>query len=352
MELFLKILAITGIVLGSILAFILLVLLLLLFVPWRYIVMVSKEDAFTGRFKLYWFLHLIVADLSYAGGMNLVIRILGIPFYDRERKRRKAEAAEAKEEERRRKKRKVEEEKRKKKEDAAKPSPEEKAEEPESNEPSAQSAAEDNKKDNAEEKAGTSAGKDRDSEKKDAEKEEDGNKSGRKEKIPLDERISDLLDQLEDTLGKMPDTIEEGGEAFLGILEKGCDKVEGVFETIEYYDRLLNSEGAHWVYDYVKKHGVALLKAIRPTRLDADLLYRDDDPGNVAKIYEYRVWSMPFTDLLKNDIRIDAMQGEKELRFHAKLSGRILLWAVAVHGGCLVLNKKVKAFWKRLKREE
>ena len=337
MELFLRILMITGIVLGGIVGFLLLLILLVLFVPWRYYLKLSKEENLTGLFRVYWFLHLVTADLSYAGEVNLVIRILGIPFYNRKRKREKAEEKERKEEERRRKQR---QESAAKLKDNGSESPKEETEKEPAPEKKEEKAAADT---SAEAKTGEKAAE----ENKSPEEKEAG-----KKKIPLSDRISALLDQLEDTIWQMPERIEEGEEAFLNILEKGKEKVEGFFDTIEYYDRLLNSEGAHWVYEYVWKHGAGLLKAIRPTRFDADICYRDDDPGNVAKIYEYQVWAMAFTENIKGNISVDAMQDEKELKLHGKLTGRIFLWAVCWHGCCLVLNKKVKAFWKRVKREE
>ena len=44
--------------------------------------------------------------------------------------------------------------------------------------------------------------------------------------------------------------------------------------------------------------------------------------------------------------------GDKYFDFDATLKGRVLLLPIGIHGLAIILNKKVKAFIKRLKREE
>ena len=130
---------------------------------------------------------------------------------------------------------------------------------------------------------------------------------------------------------------------------------EELIETIEYYDRLLNSEGTDWVIDYVKDHGGKLLFHVLPYRTDGTLDYCDEDPGNVAKIYEYQAFALPVLDKIcgrHGHFDILALQDEKKVHLTIKTKGRLFLIYLAWHGGCLVLNKKVKAFLKRLKREE
>ena len=149
--------------------------------------------------------------------------------------------------------------------------------------------------------------------------------------------------------------IEEGGEALFEKLEAVKQKITDIFEKIEYYHRLLTSEGAEWVYEYVKKHVIAILKAARPTRFDAMVNIADDDPAAVAKVYEYEVYALPLIELIRGKrgkVIINAYQDDKYFDFDATIKGRVLLLPIGIHGLAIILNKKVKAFIKRLKREE
>ena len=179
----------------------------------------------------------------------------------------------------------------------------------------------------------------------------ENNKEKKKKKKSFDDFICWLekkWDQFMDFLDRAPDKLADW-------LEFLPDKAEELIETIEYYDRLLNSEGTEWVIDYVKDHGGKLLFHVLPYRTDGTLDYCDEDPGNVAKIYEYQAFALPVLDKIcgrHGHFDILALQDEKKVHLTIKTKGRLFLIYLAWHGGCLVLNKKVKAFLKRLKREE
>ena len=81
MAVFLSVLRIIGIVLLCILAAILLMILLVLFVPFRYRVDAGKEDKLHARARVHWLLYFVIVDLLYDDGINMRLKILGIPFY-------------------------------------------------------------------------------------------------------------------------------------------------------------------------------------------------------------------------------------------------------------------------------
>ena len=341
MEIFLSVLKIVGIVLLCILAFLLLLLMLIVLVPYRYKVHGEKKEGVSAYAKVTWLLHFVVVLLTYdKGGINLRLKILGICFFDKKKRAEKAKLKEEKQRLKDKKKAEAEEKRRKKK----KPLKEEddtetvfdKTEEGASQ---TESAAEEPEQDAAgEEKEGGEA-KDK----------------GKKKKKPFLEWAEEILDKTEDLLDKLPDMIEEGGELVFEKLEAARQKVTDIFDKIEYYHRLLTSEGAEWVYEYVKKHVIGILKAARPTRFDAMVNIADDDPAAVAKVYEYQVYALPLIELIRGKrgkVIINAYQDDKYLDFEATLKGRVLLLPIGIHGLAIILDKKVKAFIKRLKREE
>ena len=358
MGIFLGILKIVGIVLLCILAFLLAAVLLILFVPYRYKVRGQKKDGISAYAKVTWLLHFVVVLLTYDDGINLRIKILGIPFYDKKKRAQKAKFKEEKAREKERLKA------RRKKKD---PLPDEKEEkEPESAEDKTEevntAAAENETLSGSEEGAKDSADEDRDStEPKEGKSAEKNKKKSlkdiftRKKKISFFEWLDEIADKTEDILYDLPDMIEEGGDVLFEKLEGIKEKVSSLFDTIEYYHRLLGSEGAEWVYEYVKKHVIGILKAVKPTRFDAEVNIADDDPASVAKVYEYEVFAMPFIELIRGrrgKVYVNAYQDEKYFDFEADLRGRVLLFALAWHGALILFNKKVKYFIKRLKREE
>lgn len=88
MEVFLLILKIIGIVLSSIIGFLLLLVLLLLFVPIRYKLEGEKgtdNNDIYGRINVSFLLHIISVSAVYDNVFNIVIRVFGIRLYDRNR---------------------------------------------------------------------------------------------------------------------------------------------------------------------------------------------------------------------------------------------------------------------------
>ena len=353
---FLSVLKIIGIVLLCILAFLVVLLLLILFVPYRYKVYGEKKEGISAYAKVTWLLHFVVVLLTYDDGINLRIKILGIPFYD---KKKKAEKARLKEEKARLKER---EKARKEKEKAEKRAgaDEEPAEEVTEESTPAQDIK-DGAPDEEKESAGTPEEEAADNEETAGDGEAKKKKSfkdifkKKKKKQSFLDWLDEMADKISDLLFELPDMIEAGGEALFEKLEKVKDKISEIIEKIEYYHRLLTSEGAEWVYEYVKKHLIAILKAARPTRFDAEVNIADDDPGNVAKVYEYEVYALPLIELIRGKrgkVIINAYQDEKYFDMWGCLKGRILLFPIAIHGLALLLNKKVRYFIKKLKRED
>ncbi len=343
MGIVLSILKIIGIILLCVLGFLLFLLLLILFVPYRYRVHGEKSDSISAYARVTWLLHFVVVMLTYDDGINLRIKILGIPFYDKKRKELKEERRKEKERLKYEKDARKDDKKDGKKKEDTLPLKDDKTVEVIKDESDAASET-DRKRESVSEAESETA-------------DNDGAANGkkRKKKKSFINMAEELTDKAEDILDKLPDMIDDGEDALADKIERLFEKIHELWDKLEYYHRLLTSDGAEWVYEHVKKHLIGILKAIRPVRTDACINIADDDPGKVAEVYEYQVFAMPVIDVIRGrrgEIDINAYQDDKYFDMTATVKGRVLLWAVAWHGALIILNKKVRYFIKRLKREE
>lgn len=95
---------IIGIVLLCLLGIILLLISLVLFVPIRYRAIASKAEGISARAKVTWFLHFVSVTAFYEDDFNLIVKILGIPFYNAKTMEAKAVKKEARKSEKEKKK--------------------------------------------------------------------------------------------------------------------------------------------------------------------------------------------------------------------------------------------------------
>lgn len=357
MTVFLTVLKIIGIVLLSILGFLLVLVLLLLFWPFFYSVEAAKTEEITAKAKVTWLLHIVVVEVIWQNGLNKRLKLFGIPVYDQNRKeakaaaktekeKKKAEAAKAKED--------------KKKTDAPQEIKEDLSADKEETQPAdghtdTEQPELPEAKENESEEAGSSPEEENATPDENDTPETIAEKDAAKGEKKKPKSFDGFLDWLEKKWDQFMDFLDRAPDKLADWLEYLPDKAEELIGTIEYYDRLLNSEGTEWVINYVKDHGGKLLLHVLPYRTDGTLDYCDDDPGNVARIYEYQALALPLIDKIcgrRGQFDILALQDEKKVHLSVKTKGRLFLIYLAWHGGCLVLNKKVKAFLKRLKREE
>lgn len=345
MAVFLSVLRIIGIVLLCILGLILLMILCVLFVPFRYRVDAGKEESLRARARVHWLLYFVIVDLLYDDGINMRLRILGIPFYDKKKKEAKAARKREKEEARRKKKG-------EKESDAAAA---ENAEEGGTEEAAGTEIKEEKAAENTAEQTAADKTEEKPAESAEAAKEESAVEGSEKEKkphVPLSERILAAWDAFTDFLWELPDKADEGIDALLEKAEALKDKISELWDTVDYYQRLLGSDGTAWVIEYVKKRILKILKGIRPRKIKAYLEIRDDDPGQVAKFWQYYAMALPVLDHIPGRVELDAQQDEKSFRFKAMVKGRVFVITLVKNGLALLLNRKVKRFIKLLKRED
>lgn len=344
----LYILKIIGIVLLCILGFVLVVVLLVLFCPWKYCIDVSKETQITGRARVYWLFYFLIADVLYQDGVNIRCRVLGIVVYDKQRRERKAAERAEKEAAKKNKN------KRQPQLTAADIS--EGAEQ----DVSAVSISEKNTSDadrpepdilTLEESVQNFSKEDHGSKERPDAKGEQDSKEKRKNKnrrawweFPqfFFELIIEWIEKVVDFLFRLPDILNDWTEH----LE---EKVEDLIDKYDYYTKLLQKKGSIWVISFLKNTLFSLLKHICPKRSKINITYANEDPANVANMMAYYGMAMPF---LPKHTTFTAELGEPKLEGTVRIKGRIFLIFILWHGLKVFFNKKVRMFLKLLKREE
>lgn len=310
---FLGILKIIGIVLGCILGFVLFILLLILLVPVRYKLKGHKLDKndteeapVYGKVVISWLLHIFQGEVIYDQGMNLVIRIFGIPLFNKNKR-------------------------------DAKPKKEKKSKGRDSKQEEHDGLDEELLK-IAQEEMQPEDDSLRMTE-KDSVIDEDNSEDSSvpKKKIPFKERVASVKKAFED----LPNNFDV-------VRHKIIDKITNIVETIRYYYKLLHTKGATKVFEFLKKEVKKILGHIKPRSVKGFVDYSSDDPAtsaNICKYYGYMIAIVP------RNLRVNVGYGEKSVSFKAKVTGHITLGYMAVQGLKVIFNKRLRILIKKLKRE-
>lgn len=309
---FLSVLKVIGIILLSVLLFVITLLLLLLFWPFFYKIDIQKQESFKGVAKVSWLLHLVVAEAVFSDGFNLKIKLLGIPIYDKKKKEegttdKKVTDKEVTEKE-------VFAKKEKKSEDFELFEPPEAKKISTENIPLKEPAIELKVK----------------------------KKSNNASKKSFAEKLSELWEKLLDFLDGLPDRIDE----FCSKIE---EKLDSIAETIAYYDCLFAKKGTARVIEFCKKEILLILKHLKPYKVKIDVDHAAEDPEKVAKMYQYYGMALPF---LPKNTQFSSDFGEDKMDFVVNMTGCFFLFYLVFHALKLILNKKVKKFIKLVKRED
>lgn len=369
MAIFFTILKIIGIVLLSILGLLLTLLLLLLLWPFQYRIAGQKKEKLNGYVAISWLFHIISVKAFYKDDFNIILRIFGIPIYNHKKKQNK-KMDEAKENTR-------EDTLNFVNEDDWDNSARNNLNHP--NEVTLNNPNEDTLN-NPDDENFDNSGKDnfdntnvnidvsdninkddfdnindnffdRENAKSDEQKyNDDAKKASFKSKIhavfrkikKIFARVIRFLENLPEKLESLSDTITE--------------KIEKALDTYDYYDRLFMQKGTEYAIDYLKTKIIKLLKHLKPFYCKIIVDYTSEDPATIGKLMEYYAMAIPFLPK-KIAFHPEFRDGSEEkdnlpaLQFDAKIKGRFIVGYFVIIALQVLLNKRVKLFYKRLKRE-
>ena len=352
----LEILKIIGIVLLFIVGLILLLILLILFVPFRYKLYGDNKEKNIEEDKnvikagvvISWLLSIVRVNIYYKEQVNAVVRIFGIPIYDKARRSKKNDDSDIFNDN----------------ElsdfdssdyfnDISDSKTDLKSDSETKPEAHADISSDDINSDIIKsDSLGDPGNSDDLDDSENSEKSDNGDAPKNKEnifkKLFGHKKKKTFGEFLEELFSKIKKFIIDLFEKLQKAVQKPKEMVEKAADTYIYYDNLLNKKGTKYVVDFLKKEIKIILNSIRPRRCRIEAHYGSTDPEKCAKMFElYGILHVFLNG--KNDISIDFE--DDYLSFDIWIKGRIFLCVLAIHGLKIILNKKVRKFIRLVKRE-
>ncbi len=308
----LLILKAVGIIILSIFIILGTLLLLVLFVPVRYRIHAEYRENISAVLKISWLFHILSGKLYYIEDSNIIIRLLGIPVYNADKKEeRKAQKEERKKEKEIRKKGKIKVHTKEKKE-------------------TGEGAA--------------------------IKKEVSMDKQAKPESPESYDRPSDKEHEDKKTvriffvkIRNLWIRIIHACKNIKYTLERIYDKIRDICNNINYYYELVHSVEAEKAYALCKKQIIYLWKNIRPRNYKAYLHVGNEDPAMTGQIMALYGMLYPLcTDhvVIVPEFEQDILEGNLFIKGKITIFGLLrVLWVV-------YFDKNLRLFLSMLKKEE
>jgi len=343
LHIILLILKIIGIVLLCIIGIILVSVFCALFVPVRYKVKLSREEGegnppFTAYVKITWFLHFVNILIRYPGDVILRVRLMVFTLFRIPEKRQKAV-----------KKTKTADDEIKNKSNTAK----EEANEPQrdtSQSPAADDyAAFETHYDRQEEPLRTEVEKalhDRAQETERLAETERSEEETAGKKFSLKDKIQKIIDKIRQIIEKIKALFEN----IQYTIRKFCDKIKSTLDNIQYYREVMESETFKRTLELCKDETCAILKSLKPDKLEAELTVGMTDPAVTGQILA--IYGMLYPLIGQNvhiigDFESDRTRLEGQIYIRGKIRAFTFLKAAIK----IYFNKDIKKLIKLLKKE-
>lgn len=332
LHILLLILKIIGIVLLVILGVLLLGIVCALFVPVRYRIEAvrregEEEPPVRVRVKVTWLLHLINILFRFDGELFLRVRILIFTILrmpKKERQHKKAEKGEEKKSKR----------DHKKEEPDIGESQESRAKEPEIT----QTIPE-------EENAGPAEFEKQEESKEQVEAEEWEETGDAQEKTGLTDKLRAILTILQRLIEKIRGFFEN----IEYTINRFCDKIRSVSETIEYYREVVEGEPFKRSFALCKDELLAVVKSLKPRKFEATLIVGMEDPASTGEILAICGMLYP---IIGGHVDVRGDFEKKRLEGQVLIVGKLRMFTFLRTAFRIYFNKDIRKLYKLLKRRQ
>lgn len=127
------------------------------------------------------------------------------------------------------------------------------------------------------------------------------------------------------------------------------DKIKEIWKNISYYTALLQEENTRQLWAYVKLLAAKILKNIRPRHIRADILFGTGSPDTTG--YVFGMYCM-FYPVLGAEVLVTPDFERAVLEGRIDISGHITVFVLLVNVVRLMLDKKLRLFIRKLKKED
>ena len=342
MTIFLMILKGIGITLLVILGILLLLILSVLFVPLRYQTKGKWDKALSMYAKVTWLLHIVTVLYIPGENGNTVIRIFGIPVYDKRRKTEKGKQIS-------RKKKKIESKKHKKRKLHTPKSINKKTENSEKAENDINYSARRVDKHNVDQLEQTEklsdATKDQQHESKNVEKENYVNNKKEKKKTDFISKFKYFLSFIKEKLTMLWKAIRNIEYTFKRLY----DRMMSAVQRINFYKTLWEQPETKNAFEKSKKHIFRILKDIRPRKTIIHVTFGMEDPATTADILSVYSVLYPW---IGNNVLVTPEFDDVKIYADFYIRGHITLYILACAVWTYLFDQDIKHFKKCLNKEE
>ncbi len=347
LHILLLILKIIGIVLLSILGILLLGIVCALFVPVRYRIEAVRQEGegqppAAVRVKVTWLLHLINFLIRFDGELFVRVRIsfltiLRIP--QKEGRRKKAEQRES-----------GKKKKQKKQEDSVK---QDKKEEPAQSKDGAESGQQETTataslpemQEHREEPAEITQTLPEEESAGPVVAEEGEEEAGTQETPGFWDKlrvIPKMLQRLFEKIRGLFENIEY-------TINKFCDKIRSVSDTIEYYREVVEGEAFKRSFALCKDELTAIIKRLRPRKFEASLIVGMDDPASTGEILAVCGMLYP---IIGGHVDVRGDFERKRLEGEILIVGKLRMFTFLRTAVRIYFNKDIRKLYRLLKRRQ
>lgn len=371
LHILLLILKIIGIVLLSILGILLLGIVCALFVPVRYRIEAVRQEGegqppAAVRVKVTWLLHLINFLIRFDGELFVRVRISLLTILCIPQKEGRRKKAEKRESGGKKKKQKKQEEQERNKEAAPSKREEEKGRQAEATVESMADSGRLLKTGTSEENETDAAG---------ALAPEDLSQEHREEPaeitqtLPEEERAGPVEAEegeeeagtqetpgFWDKLRVIPEMLQRLFEKIRGLFEnieytinKFCDKIGSVSDTIEYYREVVEGEAFKRSFALCKDELTAIIKRLRPRKFEASLIVGMDDPASTGEILAVCGMLYP---IIGGHVDVRGDFDRKRLEGEILIVGKLRMFTFLRTAVRIYFNKDIRKLYRLLKRRQ
>ena len=131
-------------------------------------------------------------------------------------------------------------------------------------------------------------------------------------------------------------------------IKKICNKIKDIFSLVKYYISLLNEEDTKQLFAHVFTRLRSILKSIRPRKIKGNLLIGTGSPDTTG--YVMALYGILSPQLGQN-LTVTPDFEEKVLEGNLYIKGRVTIGTLAYHGVRVLLDRRLRTFIKKMKRE-
>lgn len=335
LHILLLILKIIGIIVGTLLAVLLVGLMLALFVPVRYQIEAGRTEEegappVEASARITWLLHLVNIRIQYPADVYLRARIFLFTVFRLPQKQKKEDGKKGKSKKESSKSDRRIEDKKNERTSVQKAEDRPNAEE-EKNVTPVRSEEQTENMETAGSAEDTAPGKAPESKAVQEPEPE-------KEKIPFKEKLKEKIMQIRKIFQKIWYTLS-------GI----CDKIKMIWENIDYYMGILQSDTFKQAFSLCKGELFSVFSYIGPRKFQADLTIGMDDPAATGKILSYYGMLYPF---IGSHVNIITDFERKRIEGTVFIKGKIRLFTFIKAALRIYFNKDIRKLLKMFKKED